>query len=153
MGEIIQPENLVISTETVDLPNGDRLAVRGLGLPQIMQIYRQNADQIEELYHLTKSLAAVTSPVELVADLAANAESLALDIIACAIGGPHLRLVANDLPASVQFTVLLTCFNLTVQKEGGLEKLVESVMQIVALLSKARSLIQPQSGLPDTGAK
>lgn len=150
---IVHPSDLVIHTATVSLPNGGDLVVRGLGLPQILHVYRKHGEQVEELYHMAKVLPPATSPVDLVADLLTNAEPIAMEIIACAIGGPQYLEVARDLPASVQLTVLLTAFNLTVEKEGGLEKLVESVMQALVLLSKARGLLLRPSGSQDTDGR
>lgn len=150
---IVHPADLVIHTETVTLPNGGDLIVRGLGLPQILHVYRKHGAQVEELYHLAKVLPEATGPVDLVADLLTNAEPIAMEIIACAIGGPQHLDVACDLPASVQLTVLLTCFNLTVEKEGGLEKLVESVIQALVLLNRAKGLLLRPSGSPDTDGR
>lgn len=153
MSDIVHPADLVIVTELVQLPNGGKLVVRGLNGSHLTHILRKHAAACEELFHLAKVLPPATSQVDLVADLMAHAEPIAMEVIACAIGGPQYLEAACDLPPSVQLTILITCFNLTVEKEGGLEKLVESVIQIIGLLSRAKALLLRPSGSQDSGGK
>ena len=147
MVEITQPENLVIPTDVVELPDGSgSLVVRGLGLSDILHIYRTHSEEIELLWETAKLLPPADNTVDLAMDVLVNASAVAMEVIACSIGGKQHLALANELPLSMQLTILLACFNLTVEKEGGLGKLAASVSGIIRQISRAKALLQQSNG-------
>lgn len=126
-----QLETLIIPTETVEF-KGQLLEVRGLSLPDITFIIRQHRSTVSELY--TQAIEGkLTGGVEEIAlTMLDDFVPLASLVIACAMDAPKHPDKAARLPLSTQAELLSTIFRLTVEGEGGLEKLLEIVVRAVA---------------------
>lgn len=126
-----QLETLIIPTETVEF-NGQKLEVRGLSLPDITFIIRQHRNTVSELYVQAIDGKLSGSVEEIALTMLDDFVPLASLAIACAMDSPKHPDKAARLPLSVQAELLATIFQLTVEGEGGLEKLMEIVVRAAA---------------------
>ena len=129
----------------------DQFSVRGLSLDDILSTMRTHADQLitifedvkEKRTELTDDLIGeyATNLVQSAPGLAARLIMLATDE---APDDEEAFKVASRLPASVQFDALVKIGQLTFSLEGGLKKVVETVVSLArgttSLMSEMRAL-------------
>lgn len=135
-------------TEKVLLPDGE-FVVRGLSLEDITVLLRHHYEPIRSLFDKYVAEAAATAVDQAVADGEMGlgsipdvvleglekAPGLIGDVIARAADeteNPHL---ARLLPVGVQIDAIEKVIRLTLEAEGGMEKLVETVSRLAATLT------------------
>lgn len=121
-----QLDSLIIATETVEY-NGQKLVVRGLGLPEITFVIRHHGDTLTSLY--AQAIAGtLPSSVEGIAfAMADEFAPIAGKVIACGLGDPQEHEKAATLPLKLQCELLEKIVELTLVDAGGLGKLMEIV--------------------------
>lgn len=136
-----QLETLIIPTETVPF-RGTNLEVTGLGLAQLTYIVRHHTSTMAELYQQAINGKLQGSIEEIVIGMVNDFAPLASMVIACGLGSPHQVDKAGRLPISLQIRLLEKIVRLTIEDEGGPEKLMEIV---VRALAGAASLTSPKT--------
>lgn len=125
-------KDLVIPSETILIPNNGPLVVRGLGLDSIVFLLRHHWAAAEEILQRAQDGTLDASSVEeLAVSMADQFAPLAAMIIACGAGEPNEWQNAQKLPASVQIDAIVKIGNLTLIAEGGLEKMMETVIKVL----------------------
>jgi len=128
--------NLVIPTETIKIPGNDDLVVRGLGADSIIFLVRHHSETLENLYGgVTEGTIDTDNPEALALALANQSPNLIAMIIACGVGEPEQWETAGKLPFSIQIDALIKIGRLSLSAEGGLEKMMGSVMQVMTDMS------------------
>jgi hypothetical protein len=126
-------KNLVIASETVEIPGNEPLVVRGLGLDSIIFLVRHHEDVVTDLFTKAQAGQLDGSSVEsVVAMLADRAGPLAWMIIACGCGEPEEWKMAKVLPLDVQIEAIDKIVRLTFAGENALEKLLETVARMMS---------------------
>lgn len=134
------------ATDKVALPGGGEFAVRGLSLEDLTVLMRSHYKPMVELFDryvneaaLEKMDADVTGgslglgDMEgVVLDVLQVAPGLLGDVIARAADETEDPALARRLPIAVQIDAIEKIVTLTLQAEGGLEKLVETVTKLAA---------------------
>ncbi len=131
--------DLVIPSETVKF--GDHsFEVRGLSLTHMIAIIRAHRVELERLYAMS-----------ITGELQANAEAVALSlgdrfgsfagmVISHGARMPALaETFGNELPFPVQIDALEKIAMLTLSNEGGLEKLMETVVRVLSNLQPRKT--------------
>lgn len=137
-------------TDEVEFPGG-KFAVRGLSLEDFTVLLRKHYEPMESIFNKYVTEAAIEA-----VDAATNGENKiglddvrgvileALEVAPALIGdviaraadeaeNPHM---ARLLPAGVQIDAIGKIVTLTLEAEGGLEKLIETVTKLVGSLTK-----------------
>lgn len=130
--------DLVIAQDTLTY-NGHTFVLRGLTYPHIVHIVRNHHLVLEELYLQATEGKMPIDPESVVLDVAAKSETLVAMVIACAMGHPEHADKAALLPFTVQIEALEKIITLTIANEGGVEKLVETVVRAVSAVAKLTS--------------
>jgi hypothetical protein len=126
-------KNLVIASETVEIPGNDPLVVRGLGLDSIIFLVRHHEDVVRDLFMKAQAGQLDGSSVEsVVGMLADRAGPLAWMIIACGCGEPEEWQMAKALPLDVQIEAIDKIVRLTFAGENALEKMLETVARMMS---------------------
>lgn len=130
------------AVETIDLPNGDSFVVRGLSLNDITALVRDHYDMAAALFD--KYVAAASSEAvdtaigikdgnhvrDAVLDALKAAPGLLSDTIAHAADEPDMAGNVARLPLGVQIEAVEAVIRLTLEAEGGLEKLIGTVEKL-----------------------
>lgn len=132
------PETFEIPSEPFTF-NGKTVLVRGLSLPHLIFIVREHKAAIEKLYDkaLTGEIEASAEAVAF--ELAEDFAPVVGRVIACGMGRPDLSEKMGDLPFAAQVVALDIIVRLTMQQEGGLEKIMEIVTQALVRANLALS--------------
>jgi hypothetical protein len=122
-------KNLVIPSDTVQIPGNDDLVVRGLGLDAAVFLVRDHQDVLSDMFAKAQNGGFDGASAEAFAlEIAQIAPDLAAKIIACGAGEPEEWQAAKALPITVQVDAIFKVGKLTFAGEGGLEKLMETVL-------------------------
>lgn len=126
-------KNLVIPTETINVPGNDPLVVRGLDLPSILFLVRHHQEALSDLFNKAQGGVFDDATVDAIAlAVFETAPELAAKIIACACDEPDEWQNAMRLPVSVQVQIIERIGVLTFAAEGGVEKLLETVVKVLS---------------------
>lgn len=125
-----QLETLIIPSETVEF-NGQTLVVYGLGLAEITFIVREHRSVVADLYLRALKGELNGSVEEIAFGLLDEFVPLAALVIACGMRSPKSAAKAAALPLHVQAEAIEKIVVLTLDGEGGLEKLMEIVVRVV----------------------
>jgi len=142
------------ATETIQLPGDDSFVVRGLALRDISALLQLHYDTAEKLFdkYVTAeatSIALAASPdVEVPAfaasiggtravimDALKTAPRMIADLIACAADEPDATENILRLPTGIQVSAVEGIIRLTLEAEGGLEKMLETVTKLTTSLA------------------
>lgn len=142
-------------TEKVEIPGGDHFVVRGLALEDLTVLLRTHYNTVERLYERYVGESAAAYALQHIEDEAGiagldisgvkgvvlesidAAPALIGDVIARAADEHEHPELARLLPIGVQIDATEKIIRLTLEAEGGLEKLVESVRTIAAVVMTA----------------
>ena len=145
MGDFASLEDLIIPTESLTFA-GRKFRVQGLSFAQIVRLARDFRPIAEELY-LKASAGELSADVtEVVQSLLIQCETAVAAVIAHGLGSPDQIEKAAALPVGVQVEVIEKIVRLTISNEGGLEKLIESVVRAVEVAAKLTDPQTSQSG-------
>lgn len=136
-------------TETVSLPGDDSFVVRGLALEDITVLVGAYYDTAAKLFDKYVSEAAVdTANAALpsanfgegnmrgvVRDALKEAPAMLAEVIARAAGEPDLAPQVRLLPLGTQVAATEAIIRLTLEAEGGMEKLVETINKVSSSLA------------------
>lgn len=135
------------ATETVAYPDGN-FAVRGLSLEDLTVLVRAHYKPLSELFdrYVGEAAAAAADEVsggqlklgdvsDVVLEVLETAPGLLADVISRAAGEPDQAHMARMLPTSTQIDAIEKVIRLTLEAEGGLEKLVGTVSKLGSSLS------------------
>ena len=145
--------SFTVATETVALPDGDTLAVRGLSFEDIAVLVRSHYTTARALFDRFVREAAMDAVDQKVSggllgladmqdtflEVVGSAPGLFADMIARGCGEPHLANQARLLPMAVQIEAVEKIVTLTLQAEGGMEKLVETVARLAGSMASLRA--------------
>ncbi len=137
-------------TEIVELPGGGSFAVRGLSLEDFTVLLRAHYEPISTLFdrYVAESAAEAVDQKEtggvmglgdvrgVVLEALEHAPGLIGDVIARAAGETENPHRARLLPMGVQIDAIEKVIRLTLDAEGGLEKLVETVSRLAGSLTE-----------------
>ncbi len=137
-------------TEIVELPGGGSFAVRGLSLEDFTVLLRAHYEPISTLFdrYVAESAAEAVDQKEtggvmglgdvrgVVLEALEHAPGLIGDVIARAAGETENPHRARLLPMGVQIDAIEKVIRLTLEAEGGLEKLVETVSRLAGSLTE-----------------
>ncbi|MGX7874463.1 phage pre-tape measure protein [Mesorhizobium sp. ORM6] len=140
-----QLETLTIPSDTVTVGD-EKLTVYGLGLPHITYIVRHHRTVLADLYTKAISGELPGSVEEIAMGMIDDFAPLAGLVIACGVGEPEQAAKAAKLPFAVQVDALAKISRLTLEGEGGLEKLMENVARAMAATAKLTSLKASTAG-------
>jgi len=143
-------------TETVEFPGG-KFAVRGLSLEDFTVLLRKYHEPAKALFDRYANEAAIEAvdaatngtPVGLsnVKDVILEALEVApgmiADVIARAADETERPEIARLLPLGVQLDAVQKIVALTLEAEGGVEKLTESVMKLAGTLADMNAARSP----------
>lgn len=123
-----------LRAETITLPGGDTVAVRGLSLSDITFLVNQHKDVLRSLYDqvagnpesLTSGDAGVIGSI-----LAESAPIVAATAIALAADELDAVDIVMKLPFPVQVDALDKIGRLTFEMEGGPKKVIETVIRVI----------------------
>lgn len=126
-------------TDTVELPGGHQLAVRGLTTNDLSALFSRYAGDIESVFRLlvdgkSKGSIAVDDASATVAQFINAAPAIAASVIACGAGdGDDAAAfeVALELPFPCQLDALLKIGKLTFGTEQSLKKFVATVSTMI----------------------
>lgn len=132
----------VAPTETVALPDGSKFTVRGLSPEDVGVLVRNYYDALNDLFNTYVKTAAkasasneapkVAPPADIapiVLNLSETAPRLVAHAIALAAEEPDVD-KAKQLGLGIQIDAITKVLRLTLEAEGGLEKLMESVSRL-----------------------
>ncbi|UUV43213.1 tail assembly chaperone [Rhodobacter phage RcCWillis] len=122
------PETFEIPSEPFEF-NGKTVLLRGLTLPHIIYIVRENRPALEKLFEKAISGQVEANAVAVAMELAEDFAPVVGRLIACGMGKPELSETMAQLPAGAQIVAMEIIIRLTLKQEGGLEKLMEIVTQ------------------------
>lgn len=137
------------ATEVIGLPNDDSFAVRGLALQDITILLRSHYDTAAALFDKyvgAASLSAADAVLPeanygqgnlrlVVLDALQVAPEMIADVIAHASDDPSAAPHVKRLPLGVQVSALEAVIRLTLEAEGGMEKLLETVNKLTSSLA------------------
>lgn len=137
------------ATQSVQYPGGE-FAVRGLSPEDIGVLLAAHYEALANLFDTYVTESAIQSlgndvsrgqlnlgnVGEVIGRVMATAPTLIADVIARAAGEEDSRVV-RLLPLTVQIDAVEKIIRLTLEAEGGLEKLVETVTRIAGVLALA----------------
>jgi hypothetical protein len=137
------------ATETIQLPGGDTFVVRGLALEDITVLLRSHYDTAAKLFDKYVNAAATDAANAALpeADFGSGgmrsvalealqeAPTLIADVIAQAADEPELAPLVKRLPLGTQIEAAEAVIRLTLEAEGGLEKLIETVNKLTSSLA------------------
>lgn len=135
-------------TEKVEYPGGD-FTVRGLSPDDFVSLMAEHNEIMSALFdkfinesaiqkaglELTGGKLKLADMQNVVQEAVKAAPPLMADIIAHGAGEPSLAPTARLLPTGSQIDALTKIANLTLEAEGGMEKLVETVSTLAASLA------------------
>lgn len=133
-------------TETITIPSGGEFAVRGLSLDDITSLVQLHYGPLAALFdkYIAEGVAnAVTDSASdenvtaVVMDLARQAPRLIADVICHAADERDAQASVSLLPIGVQVATIEAVLRLTLEAEGGLEKLAATVMRLGSNLTEA----------------
>lgn len=145
-------------TETVDLPDGGKFAVRGLSLEDFTVLLRSHYKAVKSIFDRYVTEAAIEAmdqaengdqPLGLsdlhgvVLEALEAAPGLVGDVIARGADETDNPHVARLLPLGVQIDAVEKIVRLTLEAEGGVEKLVESVSRLAGSLTELTASRSP----------
>ena len=128
------------ATEKVALPGGGEFAVRGLSLEDFTVLLRDHYDPMEAIFQryinevalekvdrdIMDGTLGLADMRTVVLDALREAPGLIGDVIARAADETENPHIARLLPVGVQIEAVQKIVTLTLQAEGGLEKLIET---------------------------
>lgn len=144
-------------TEKVEFPGGD-FAVRGLSLEDFTVLLRSYYDPAKAIFdrYVTEATIEALDEVDnggdslglgdvkgVVLEALETAPGLIGDLIARAADETDNPLIARTLPMGVQIDAIEKIVRLTLEAEGGMEKLVEAVVKLGGSLTDLRPTGSP----------
>lgn len=137
------------ATQTIQLPGDDTFVVRGLALQDITVLLRSHYDTAARLFDKYVGEAAQTAAdaavpeakfgpgnmKAVILDALQAAPSMLSDVIAVAADEPELGPQVARLPLGVQVEAIEAIIRLTLEAEGGMEKLIETVEKLTSSLA------------------
>lgn len=137
------------ATEEIQLPDGSTFSVRGLALQDITVLLRSHHETAERLFNKYVSEAAMDAASAaspnvdfgasdmrgVILDVLDAAPAMLSDVIAQAAEEPELSGLVARLPLGVQIEATEAIVRLTLEAEGGMEKLVETVNKLTTSLA------------------
>jgi len=129
----------VIPHRVVPLPGGTTsVKVLGLGLESFVLLVRHHAPALQGIYTQAVEGKLDIQEINAIAmTLIDSAPELAARIIACSIGEPDQWEKARKLPGPVQIEILEAAGTLTFDVEGGIKKVMETVIRIMESAQEA----------------
>ena len=128
-------KELRLPEETIDTPGGP-LAVRGVSLSDIIALVRHHGPVIRSLFKKVMDGGDVKISLDAIGgmgqDLLAKSPEIVAELIALAAGDgdkDSIR-IAGSLPFPVQIEAVEKIARLTFATEGGLGKLIETVIRV-----------------------
>lgn len=112
--------------------SGGKFAVRGLSFDNIAYLVRKHKDGLRSLFDSFQEQGDLTTAgaMQFVVPLVEKMPSLAADIIACGSGDHKDAAIAAGLPFPVQVEALEKIIDLTFSVDGGVKKLLETVVRM-----------------------
>lgn len=137
-------KKLTLPMAVVEIPGSeDKLAVRGISFAHISVMTQQHRDLLEALYHRFTSDGSMPDNADVGAilkELIGVAPALVATIIVLACGDdpedPEVQAIAASLPMPVQAEALEQIMRLTFAREGGVKKLLETVIRATTALNQ-----------------
>ncbi len=137
------------TTETIPLPGDDSFVVRGLALEDITVLVGNHYDTAARLFDKYVSEAATDAASAalpsanfgegdmrgVALDALKEAPTLLAEVIARAADEPDLVAQVRLLPLGVQVAAVEAIIRLTLEAEGGMEKLVETINKVTSSLA------------------
>ncbi len=137
------------ATEQIDLPNGESFVVRGLSLEDITVLLRTHYDTAAALFDKYVGEAAQTAADaalpeadfglgdmrSVVLDALQAAPGMIADVIARAADAPDDAPHVRRFPLGVQVAAVEAVIRLTLEAEGGMGKLIETVNKLTSSLA------------------
>lgn len=131
------------ATDEVKVSDSVSFAVRGLSFDDIATLVRSHYEPLSNLFdeYIAEGVAAAVTESEgeelsqAVMGVMKQAPGLIADVIALAADEPDLIDKIKKLPIGVQIDAIQKTLTLTLQAEGGLGKLVETITGLVQGLS------------------
>lgn len=131
-----------LKTERIEFGEDDWIEVRGLGLPDIMQLFDANGDSVQAVYDKFVGLdpnsiseEAAADPLALAGSLAQMFPALIAHVIALAADVTDSLYHVSKLPIDVQAAALEKIFKLTFAMSGGPKKFLETVVRMAGSVS------------------
>jgi len=144
-------------TDTVELPDGGNFAVRGLSLGDFTVLLRSHYEPAKAMFDRYVAEAGVEAAGrafpdadlgigrvdDVVMEALEIAPGLIGDVIARAADETEHPETARLLPMGVQIDAITKIVHLTLEAEGGLEKLLESVTRLAGSLTDLTAARSP----------
>jgi hypothetical protein len=152
-----QLTTLGFATSSVKTPRGE-IVLRGITLEDVLRVARLNGEAFVTLFDKVTAEQATAIDLEdtgkLMVSMAETAPKVVADIIAHAADDPDGSEVARKLPFSVQLECLQQIARLTFEPEGGVKKVLETLLEMAqAVGGLMTELRQQKSGSLASGAK
>lgn len=131
--------DIVIPTIKIDIPRGGgSFTVRGLGFEDISLLFASHQAAMTAMFNQyvadeskTGKSVKDTPPETIASGLIKDAPQLAAAVIAVAGDDPSKTALISKLPFPVQIEALKAIGELTFSTEGGVGKVIETVIQVV----------------------
>lgn len=134
----------VIKTSDIQIPDGGSFTVRGLSLPDILQIYNRHTGELGAWFErLSGGGDSDLQPANIAQTLMSAAPALAAEIIAFGSGNgdDETIAIASDLPLAAQIEALQAIADMTFTESMPPKKVLEIVIQ--AARAAAIPFVQP----------
>ena len=134
-------KNITIASKVIEY-NGGTIEVRGVSVADLIAAVRVHGPVLAMLFAKVQERGDMgldeDSIKRAMADIMAEAPEVVAAVIALAADeyGPETVLLASKLPASIQLECLIAIFYMTFESESMMEKLVESVVKLMAGISQ-----------------
>lgn len=149
--------NITIATAVVPY-NGGSIELRGVSVADLIAAVRIHGPVLAMLFAKLQEREDLSldeaSFRKVVSDLTREAPEVVAAVIALAADEytPENVAISSKLPASVQTQCLLAIFKMTFESESMLEKLVESVIEVMAGISRTLNQAQIPDSMRGIGA-
>lgn len=124
-------------TEVVQFPGG-HITLRGLALNDLTRLVKRHGPQMRTIFSQLAGAGKIdladASTDDILLQLLETAPGLIGDVIAHACDEPDNGTAASRLPATTQIEALEIIYRLTLEAEGGLEKLKGTVQRVARTL-------------------
>lgn len=156
-------KDIQIARETISTGQKDdrgediSLVVRGLSSVDIAVIFARHQGAVETFYSravLEQGSESVSSDfAALATGMMSEAPALLGLLIAVAVDEPDQHEIAGALPVGVQAELLEAIFRLTLIREGGLGKLLETGGRILRTMTPQKSPLVSRTGSPSSAKR
>lgn len=125
---------ITLKTERIDFADGDFIEVRGLGVPDIMQLVEVHSETVSDLFDQftgrDPNSITIDDLDQVPMALATRCPAIVAHVIALAADAQDQMDVVAKLPIDVQVAALEKIGTLTFGMQGGVKNFVETVTRI-----------------------